>query len=85
MNAYGLAENAHGVAVRDLETVGMYNQAHAGKAWAILGFTTGNGGVYCAQCWKDEPLADLPNPVFASDDLGEHGMACDHCGNMLDL
>ncbi len=74
---YGLAENEQSVAVRDFETVASYNRTHAGKAWAVVAFTTGNGGVYCADCWKDEPLAELPNPVFASD---EFDLACDHCG-----
>lgn len=70
-------------ALRDFETLGTYNRTHAGKAWSIVAMTTGNGGVYCPDCWGfDAELDDGGTPVFQSD---EHYLACDECGEMVEF
>lgn len=46
------------------ETINAYNLMEMGKAWEIIGSTTENGEVFCAECIGDQH-PDSITPIFA--------------------
>ena len=62
-----------------LETVGDYNNFHAGKAWA-LSVVWLNDSILCLECAHDMPLESV-DPLFAASDNGDLlGVGCGKCG-----
>ena len=65
--------------VTGLETVGDYNNSHAGKAWA-LSVVWLNDSIRCLECAHDMPLESV-DPWFASSDNGDLlAVSCGECG-----